>query len=67
MKTIPTYSKDLIEQLDQQFPERCPEPNDSERMVWIKVLNFLKHKNNGLEVRCSIQLSYRRTIECQFE
>jgi len=34
---IPTFSTDLIAQLDLRFPERSPDYNDSERMLWIKV------------------------------
>lgn len=27
----------LIDLLDERFPERCPDPGDSERSIWIAV------------------------------
>jgi hypothetical protein len=33
---IPLYSYDLIDELDKLFPERCPDPEDSEREIWMK-------------------------------
>jgi len=36
MKT-PFISNELIEFLNQQYPERVPEPSWSERDIWIKV------------------------------
>lgn len=31
---IPLYSTDLIAQLDEAFPEKCPDIKDSERTIW---------------------------------
>ena len=36
MKPIKTLSVDLINELDKQYPSKCPDPNDTERMIWIK-------------------------------
>ena len=32
---LPPYSKDLIDQLDQMIPHRCPNQSMSERAIWI--------------------------------
>jgi len=34
---IPLLSMDLINVLDQRFPDRCADPTDTERAIWIKV------------------------------
>jgi len=36
MNKLPVFSVDLIQELDSDFPERSPEPNDTEREVWMK-------------------------------
>lgn len=47
-KALPLYSKDLIEQLDEAFPDKCPDKErDTDRDVWYKagqrsVVNHLK-------------------------
>lgn len=46
---IPPISKELLESLSALYPDRCPEPTDSERDIWIKVgqvsvIRFLEHK-----------------------
>jgi len=33
---LPAIPEPLIRILDKKFPERCPNPNDPEREVWIK-------------------------------
>lgn len=40
-------SPELLKELDALYPDRCPDPDDTERMVWVKVgerrvVNFLK-------------------------
>lgn len=35
MIKISSFSDELIEDLDDMFPERCPEPSMSERQIWI--------------------------------
>ena len=45
-RDFPDLSRRLLERLDELYPDRCPDPNDSERDVWIKagqrkVVNFL--------------------------
>lgn len=45
-RDLPDLSRRLLERLDELYPDRCPDPNDSERDVWIKagqrkVVNFL--------------------------
>jgi hypothetical protein len=45
-RNLPDLSRRLLERLDELYPDRCPDPNDSERDVWIKagqrkVVNFL--------------------------
>lgn len=37
MKKIPLYSKDLIKELDEQYPEKCPELFDTDRIIWVKL------------------------------
>jgi len=34
---IPLISKALVDWLDRLFPDRCPNPNMSDRDVWIAV------------------------------
>lgn len=36
MKSIPLHSVDLISQLDDLYPDKCPDPNESEREIWMK-------------------------------
>lgn len=43
---LPDLSRRLLERLDELYPDKCPDPNDSERDIWIKagqrkVVNFL--------------------------
>lgn len=37
MKEIPPFSANLIEELDKEYPHRCPDPSDNERQIWMKV------------------------------
>ena len=57
MKPLPLHSVDLLAQLEVTFPEKCPDPNDSEREIWMKagarrLVNSLKLRlgeaNKGL-------------------
>jgi len=32
---LPTYSVDLIKELDEAVPPRCPDPSWSERTIWM--------------------------------
>jgi hypothetical protein len=34
---IPTLSKELIDALEQRFPERSPDPDWIDRKIWIEV------------------------------
>ena len=36
MDSIPLHSKELINQLDQEFPHKCPKPDQSERDIWME-------------------------------
>jgi hypothetical protein len=36
METLPIYSIDLISTLDSLYPESSPNPEDSERELWMK-------------------------------
>jgi hypothetical protein len=36
MDKIPAYSVDLIKELDTAYPNKHPNLDDSERMVWFK-------------------------------
>lgn len=36
MTTIPVLSYDLIQALDKDFPERCPDPALPEREIWMQ-------------------------------
>ena len=36
MSNLPVFSVDLISELDRDYPERSPNPLDSEREVWMK-------------------------------
>lgn len=33
---VPSLTPELIRHLDRRFPERCPDPADSEREIWMK-------------------------------
>jgi len=35
MEKIPFASVDLIEKLDEMYPEKCPDITDSEREIWM--------------------------------
>ena len=34
---VPTFSSDLINKLDQDYPNKCPDPLDDERSIWMRV------------------------------
>lgn len=36
MSNLPVFSVDLIRQLEHDYPERCPDPNDSTPEMWMK-------------------------------
>jgi hypothetical protein len=36
MESLPTYSVDLVNKLDQDYPDKCPDPKDSDREIWMK-------------------------------
>lgn len=47
MDQLPVVPQELLEALDRRFPERCPEPEWSDREIWIRagerrVVRFLK-------------------------
>lgn len=33
---IPTFSQVQLDYLNKLYPDRCPEPEDTDRMIWIK-------------------------------
>lgn len=37
MDKLPVIPKDLLEALNERFPERCPDPKWSEREIWMRV------------------------------
>lgn len=37
MNKLPVYTVDLIDMLDEMYPEQSANPKDSEREIWIKV------------------------------
>jgi len=37
MENLPFSPETLIDELDAMYPERCPDPNLSEREIWIAV------------------------------
>ena len=46
-RDLPDLSRRLLERLDELYPDKCPDPSDSERDIWIKtgqrkVVNFLR-------------------------
>lgn len=34
--TVPPLDAKTIEYMERLFPERCPDPKDSEREIWMK-------------------------------
>lgn len=34
---IPNIPEDLLKFLDETYPERCPDPQSSERQIWMQV------------------------------
>ena len=47
---LPYIPDDLLDALDKKFPERCPDPDDAERMIWAKsgqrsVIRYLKDQS----------------------
>lgn len=49
MKTVPTYTSDLIEALDKEYPPRCILPSETPEMAHRyagarDVIDMLKHK-----------------------
>jgi hypothetical protein len=53
MKPLPIDSYELVEELDRLYPEKSPNPLDSEREIWMKagerrlVNNLLIRKKVG--------------------
>ena len=46
---FPVVHKDLLDALERQFPDRSPNPSDTDRQIWMKVGNvqvirFLRSK-----------------------
>ena len=46
MRKIPILDPNLVQTLDERFPERCPDPEWSDREVWMytgrrQVVSFL--------------------------
>ena len=46
---LPYTAKELIEQLDEQVPHRCPDPGMSDREIWLyagkrQLVDALLHK-----------------------
>jgi|GEM_PF-5290296 len=37
MKQLPTTIKGLLDELDTDYPHKCPKPDDTEREIWMKV------------------------------
>ena len=37
MDQLPVIPKDLLDALEHRFPERCPEPEWSDREIWMRV------------------------------
>lgn len=37
MESLPVVPKDLLEALEDRFPERCPDPSWSDREIWMRV------------------------------
>lgn len=35
MKGLPVYTVDLVDELDETFPHKCPIEKDSERRIWM--------------------------------
>lgn len=47
MKRTPTPSEALVRDLEQRFPDRCPDPKQSDREIWMavgaaKVVRYLR-------------------------
>mgnify|MGYP000530016484 CR=1 FL=1 len=32
---LPQYATDLVDDLNEQFPHRCPDPKMTEREIWV--------------------------------
>lgn len=49
---VPPLDRLTIEFMDRRFPERCPNPSDTEREIWMKagerraVVHLLTHLKN---------------------
>lgn len=46
MEYLPPLSVDLLKHLEAHYPERCPNPSDTDREIWMKagerrLLNYL--------------------------
>lgn len=35
-RKVPAIPADLMQWLDEAFPEKCPDPDDTKREVWMK-------------------------------
>lgn len=35
MDSLPISVRQLIQELDDMYPERCPKPDDTEREIWM--------------------------------
>lgn len=62
MKPLPITVDELISELDQEYPERCPGPRDTERAIWMNagkrelVRNLLRRKEITEEKRAQAKL-----------
>lgn len=37
MESLPVIPEDLLEELEERFPDRCPSPSMSDREIWMEV------------------------------
>lgn len=61
MEALPNTVTDLIDQLDKTIPEKCPDPEMSDREIWLyagqrKLIRLLKRlreeaEENIMEIR----------------
>lgn len=59
MQPIPLLSEDLIKQLDELFPEKCPDLNDPERAIWMYAGSRLVIRNLKARLQFTIEESQK--------
>ena len=57
--TVPYFTKEQLDYLNRLYPERCPEPNATDREIWMQV--------GQRQVVRHIEKQYQNQVERQIQ